>query len=56
MVHPGFVDRELEDLEGTMGRYYINRRREGELRALTDPRLPGEARRLGVRLISFRDL
>ncbi len=56
MVHPGFVDRELEELKGTMGSYYINRRRESELRALTDPRLPEEARRLGVRLISFHDL
>ncbi|MBN2199432.1 MAG: ChbG/HpnK family deacetylase [Candidatus Aminicenantes bacterium] len=56
MVHPGLVDRELESMEETMGTYYINRYREGELKALTDPRLPGEARRLGVRLISFHDL
>jgi len=56
MVHPGLVDRELESLEETMGTYYINRYREDELRALTDPRLPEEARRFGVRLISFHDL
>jgi hopanoid biosynthesis associated protein HpnK len=56
MVHPGLVDRELESLEETMGTYYINRRRESELNALTDPRLPEEARRLGVHLINFHDL
>ncbi len=56
MVHPGLVDEELRNLETTMGAYYINRFREAELRALTDPGLVEAARRFGVRLISYHDL
>ena len=56
MVHPGFVDEELRNMTETMGTYYINRYREAELRALTDPALAALARRLGVRLINFHEL
>jgi hopanoid biosynthesis associated protein HpnK len=56
MVHPGFVTKELKELETTVGTYYINRYRESELRALLDPSLAETARRCGLRLISFHDL
>ena len=56
MVHPGFVDQELLDLEATVGPYYINQYREAELAALLDGRLKETVRRRGIRLITFHEL
>jgi len=46
--HPGYFDPALEAV--------YHRDREHELATLTDPRLPGLLERLGIRLISYRDL
>jgi len=56
MVHPGFVDQGLLDLEATVGPYYINKYREAELAALLDGRLKETVRRRGIRLITFHEL
>jgi len=56
MVHPGFVDQGLLDLEATVGPYYINKYREAELEALLDGRLKETVRRRGIRLITFHEL
>jgi hopanoid biosynthesis associated protein HpnK len=53
MVHPGFQTPELFEVEREVGRYYINRFRERELRALLDPGLPPILRELGIDLINF---
>ena len=53
MVHPGFQTPELFELESEVGRYYINRFRERELRALLDPGLRPLVRRLGLSLVDF---
>ena len=56
MVHPGFVDQGLLDLEATVGPYYINKYREAELAALLDGRLKETVRRRNIRLITFHEL
>jgi hopanoid biosynthesis associated protein HpnK len=53
MVHPGFQTAELFELESEVGRYYINRFREQELRALLDPGLRPLVRKLGLSLVDF---
>jgi hopanoid biosynthesis associated protein HpnK len=53
MVHPGFQTPELFELESEVGRYYINRFRERELRALLDPGLRPFVRDLGLSLVDF---
>ncbi|MBM3310283.1 MAG: ChbG/HpnK family deacetylase [Candidatus Aminicenantes bacterium] len=56
MVHPGFETPELFEAENEVGRYYINRFRERELRTLLDPVFPPLVRRLGVELVDFRGI
>jgi len=56
MVHPGFQTPELFAVESEVGRYYINRFRERELRALLDPGLPAFIRKRGVELVDFRGM
>lgn len=56
MVHPGYMTRELVDLEKITGSYYINNLREGELAALLDPGPRDAVRRLGHRLITYREI
>jgi chitin disaccharide deacetylase len=56
MVHPGLVRPELLALEGLTGPYYINRFREGEWRAVTDPSVKALFDDPGRRLISYNGL
>lgn len=56
MTHPGYLTSDLLALEKNFGSYYINRRREAELRALLAPELKELIRSLNVQLISFRYL
>ena len=56
MTHPGYLTPELLELEKKLGSYYINRRRENELKALLAPELRPLTAKLGIRLISYRDL
>ncbi len=56
MTHPGYLTGELLALEKNFGSYYINRRREEELRALLAPELRPLLEELGLRLISYREL
>jgi hopanoid biosynthesis associated protein HpnK len=56
MVHPGLVRPELFALEALTGPYYINRFREGEWRAVTDPSVKALFDDPGRRLISYNGL
>ncbi|MCX7975299.1 MAG: ChbG/HpnK family deacetylase [Candidatus Aminicenantes bacterium] len=56
MTHPGFLSPDLLELEKNFGSYYINRRRENELKALLAPELRAWLEKWGIRLISYRDL
>lgn len=56
MVHPGFARPELFALEALTGPYYINRFREGELRAVTDPSVRALFDHPGRELINFHGL
>lgn len=56
MVHPGLLRPELFALEALTGPYYINRFREGEWRAVTDPSVKALFGDPGRRLISYRGL
>jgi hopanoid biosynthesis associated protein HpnK len=56
MVHPGFETPELFEVEKEVGRYYINRFREQELRTLIDPSFPPLVRTLGLELVDFRGI
>lgn len=54
--HPGYVDDELLAISAQVGGYWINRVRENEIAALTDPAVSREFSENAVTLISFRDL
>ncbi len=56
MVHPGLARPELFALEALTGPYYINRFREGEWRAVTDPSVKALFGDPGRRLISYHEL
>lgn len=56
MTHPGYLTEELLALEKNFGSYYINRRREEELKALLAPELKPLLEELSIRLISYREL
>jgi predicted glycoside hydrolase/deacetylase ChbG (UPF0249 family) len=56
MVHPGFARPELFALEALTGPYYINRFREGELRAVTDPSVGALFDHPGRELINYHGL
>jgi predicted glycoside hydrolase/deacetylase ChbG (UPF0249 family) len=56
MVHPGLLRPELFALEALTGPYYINRFREGEWRAVTDPSVRALFGDPGRRLISYHGL
>ena len=56
MVHPGFVTRELMDLEKEIGSFYINKYREKELKGLLDKDLKQIIKDKDIRLISFHQL
>jgi hopanoid biosynthesis associated protein HpnK len=56
MVHPGYARPELFALEALTGPYYINRFREGELRAAADPSLRALFDGRSRRLIDYRGL
>jgi chitin disaccharide deacetylase len=56
MVHPGLVRPELAALEALTGPYYINRFREGEWRAVTDPSVRALFDDPGRRLINYHGL
>lgn len=54
MTHPGYLTSDLLGLEKNFGSYYINRRREAELKALLAPELKALVQKLNVQLISYR--
>jgi len=56
MIHPGWVRPELFALEALTGPYFINRYREGELRAVLDPSVKALFRPGGPELISYHGL
>jgi predicted glycoside hydrolase/deacetylase ChbG (UPF0249 family) len=56
MVHPGFISRDLIELEKTFGSYYINSGRELELNALLDSGAKKIIADRGIRLMSFHQL
>jgi len=56
MVHPGFISKDLIELEKTFGSYYINRFRELELKALLDDGVKKTLADRGIRLMSFHHL
>jgi len=56
MVHPGFISRDLIELEKTFGSYYINRYRELELKALLAEGVKTIISDQGIRLMSFHQL
>ncbi|MDD8025185.1 MAG: ChbG/HpnK family deacetylase [Acidobacteriota bacterium] len=56
MIHPGFVRPELFALEALTGPYFINRFREGELRAVTDPSVRAQFVPGGPELTSYHGL
>ncbi|MGQ9577882.1 MAG: carbohydrate deacetylase [Candidatus Aminicenantales bacterium] len=56
MTHPGYLTSDLLRLEKNFGSYYINRRREVELKALLAPELKALVQKLKVQLISYRFL
>jgi hopanoid biosynthesis associated protein HpnK len=56
MVHPGFMTEELIELEKKFGSYYINNRREGELKALMEPELKQIIQDQKILLINFSEL
>jgi predicted glycoside hydrolase/deacetylase ChbG (UPF0249 family) len=56
ITHPGFMTKELLDLEKEIGSYYINRYREKELNALLDKGLKQIIRDKEISLINFNQL
>lgn len=56
MTHPGYFSPDLIQLEKNFGSYYINRRREEELKALLHPELKALIRELKIKLMSYREL
>ncbi|MCX6561117.1 MAG: ChbG/HpnK family deacetylase [Candidatus Aminicenantes bacterium] len=56
MIHPGYVRPELFALEALTGPYYINRFREGELKAVTDPSVRALFRPGGPELTTYHGL
>lgn len=56
MVHPGFISSDFEELEKEIGRFYINRHREKELKALLDPGLSRIVEERNISLINFHRL
>jgi hopanoid biosynthesis associated protein HpnK len=56
MIHPGYVRPELFALEALTGPYFINRFREGELKAVTDPSVRALFRPGGPELTSYHGL
>jgi len=55
MVHPGYVDHELEALARDLNNHLLESR-EQELRVLTDPRVRQKIKELNIELVSYRDL
>ncbi len=56
MIHPGFVRPELYALEALTGPYFINRFREGELRAVTDASVRAQFLPGGPELTNYHGL
>ncbi len=56
MIHPGRVRPELFALEALTGPYFINRFREGELRAVTDPSVRAALHSGGAELTTYHGL
>ncbi len=56
MTHPGYLTEDLLELEKKLGSYYINRRREDELKALISPELKPLVKELDIKLINYGHL
>lgn len=56
MVHPGYMTDELVALERLTGSYYINNRRELELRTLLDPAVREVVTRRSIELTTYREI
>lgn len=55
MVHPGYVDEELEDLARELNNHLVGTREE-ELKILTHPLVQAKIQEQGIQLINYRDI
>ncbi|MDP2918032.1 MAG: ChbG/HpnK family deacetylase [bacterium] len=55
MVHPAYVDQELEQLADSLNIHLLESR-EQELRALTSPEIIQKVKELNIELVSYREL